>query len=752
MRKCHILILSVVGALLLISCGADQAMKKGDKFYAVGEYFDAATQYRKAYTHTPSKQRVLKGQRAMKVADCYRRIHFTTKAITAYQNAIRYKQDDSLTHLYMGQLHMRNGSYKEAAKHFQMAIDSLSMVYHNSKESGNTGDSEQRSDKENAQFLNSIDNYISLAKTGLKAAQQAPDWKKEGSDYTIKRMDLFNSRRAEYSPMLSGDEDEQLYFTSTRNQAQGDEYSGITGAKNADIFLSQKDDKGKWSKPQTIDSELNSTMDEGACCFSPDGKSMYLTICKTDPNYPRYATIAVSNRSDASWSKPTELTLSKDTLSSFAHPAVSPDGQWLYFVSDMPGGLGGFDIWRCQIHGNEVGSLENLGEPVNTPGDEMFPTFRPNGDLYFSSDGHPGLGGLDIFIAKSKDKDLFTTTETTKTTLSASGGGALASVEEKKLSKLSELSYKIEHPGFPLNSQGDDFGMTFEGKRNQGYFCSNRGDTRGYDHIYSFFNPEIVQTVKGWVYEQDGYELPAAQVYMVGNDGTNLKLSVRGDGSFTQEIKPNVDYVLLATCKGFLNHQEQLRVDPVTKSEEYVLQFPLANISAPVLIENIFYDFDKATLRPESTTALDELVRLLNENPNITIELSAHTDYKGSDEYNEGLSQRRAESVVNYLIEHGIPSDRLTPRGYGEGKPKTIKRKVAERYPFLKEGDVLTEEYINKLPEEQQEQCNQLNRRTEFIVLRTTYGLFDKAGKLIQIPQPKESSKESDEVPSSELW
>ena len=752
MRKCHILILSVVGALLLISCGADQAMKKGDKFYAVGEYFDAATQYRKAYTHTPSKQRVLKGQRAMKVADCYRRIHFTTKAITAYQNAIRYKQDDSLTHLYMGQLHMRNGSYKEAAKHFQMAIDSLSMVYHNSKESGNTGDSEQRSDKENAQFLNSIDNYISLAKTGLKAAQQAPDWKKEGSDYTIKRMDLFNSRRAEYSPMLSGDEDEQLYFTSTRNQAQGDEYSGITGAKNADIFLSQKDDKGKWSKPQTIDSELNSTMDEGACCFSPDGKSMYLTICKTDPNYPRYATIAVSNRSDASWSKPTELTLSKDTLSSFAHPAVSPDGQWLYFVSDMPGGLGGFDIWRCQIHGNEVGSIENLGEPVNTPGDEMFPTFRPNGDLYFSSDGHPGLGGLDIFIAKSKDKDLFTTTETTKTTLSASGGGALASGEEKKLSKLSELSYKIEHPGFPLNSQGDDFGMTFEGKRNQGYFCSNRGDTRGYDHIYSFFNPEIVQTVKGWVYEQDGYELPAAQVYMVGNDGTNLKLSVRGDGSFTQEIKPNVDYVLLATCKGFLNHQEQLRVDPVTKSEEYVLQFPLANISAPVLIENIFYDFDKATLRPESTTALDELVRLLNENPNITIELSAHTDYKGSDEYNEGLSQRRAESVVNYLIEHGIPSDRLTPRGYGEGKPKTIKRKVAERYPFLKEGDVLTEEYISKLPEEQQEQCNQLNRRTEFIVLRTTYGLFDKAGKLIQIPQPKESSKESDEVPSSELW
>ena len=721
MRRLHAIITIAVSALLLVSCGADQAMKKGDKFYAVGEYYDAAIQYKKAYTQTPNKERALKGQRALKVADCFRRIHFTSKAITAYQNAVRYKQDDSLTHFYLGQLQMRNGNYREAEKQFQTAIDSLSQDDINSKESGNIGNSERRSDKNTPKFLNSLDKnqIISLAKNGLTAARQAPQWKKEGSAYTVKRMDLFNSRRAEYSPMLNGEDNDQLFFSSTRNQAQGDEYSGITGSKNADIFWAQKDDKGKWGKPQTIDSELNSALDEGACCFSPDGKTMYLTQCKTDPSYPRYATIAVSNRSDAAWSKPVELVLSKDTLSSYAHPAVSPDGEWLYFVSDMPGGLGGFDIWRCRLlSNNQPGSIENLGEPINTPGDEMFPTFRPNGDLYFSSDGHPGLGGLDIFIAK--------------------------------LSELSSLH--IEHPGVPLNSQGDDFGMTFEGKRNQGYFCSNRGDTKGYDHLYSFYNPEIVQTVRGWVYEQDGYELPAAQVYMVGNDGTNLKLSVRGDGSFTQEIMPGVDYVFLATCKGFLNHQEQLRVEPVTKSEEYVLQFPLANISAPVLIENIFFDFDKATLRPESAAALDKLVVMMNENPNITIELSSHTDYKGSDQYNEGLSQRRAESVVNYLIEHGVPSDRLTPKGYGEGKPKTIKRKVAEKYAFLKEGDVLSEEYITKLPEEQQEQCNQLNRRTEFIVLRTTYGLFDTEGKLIQKPQPKEPQRDSDSDQPSELW
>lgn len=667
MRKYLSLLATSLVAVLLCGCGADQAVKKGDKFYALGEYFDAATQYRKAYSQTPPKERALRGQRALKMAECYRRINYTQKAIAAYNNAVRYKQHDSLTYLYLGQQLMKNGSYKEAAKAFQTFLDSTDITH--------------------SPHLSPL---ATLAKTGLRSAQQAPQWKKDGSDYTVKRENLFNSRRADYSPMLAGEEFDQLYFTSTRNQAKGDELSGITGTKNADIFMSQKDDKGKWQRPDVIDSELNTDFDEGACSFSPDGRTMYLTQCKTDPSYPRYATIVTSNRSDAAWSKAQDVQLSRDTLSAFAHPAVSPDGQWLYFTSNMPGGQGGYDIWRAPLTTSGIGAVENLGSPINTPGDEMFPTFRPNGDLYFSSNGHEGLGGLDVFWVAPDDPK------------------------------------HIHHPGYPLNSQGDDFGMTFEGLLNKGYFSSNRGDGKGWDHIYSFFNPEIVQTVKGWVYEQDGYELPAALVYMVGNDGTNLKLSVKGDGSFTQEIKPGVDYVFLGTCNGFLNHQEQLRVEPVKESEEYVLQFPLASITAPVLIDNIFYDFDKATLRPESTEALDKLVELLNENPNVTIELSAHTDYRGSAEYNKRLSQRRAESVVNYLTEHGIEKERLSPVGYGKEKPKTIRRKLTEKYPFLKENDVLTEEYIRTLDDDQQEQCNQLNRRTEFIVIRTTYGLFPK--------------------------
>ena len=644
----------------LASCGADAYMKKGDQYLAIGEYFDAAEQYKKAYTNTPTKERTTRGQRAKKLAECYRRINFSQKAIAAYNNVIRYNQADSLTHLRLAQQLMKTGNYRQAEKAFAIAADSLPQS--------------------------------KIVKNGLLSAKNATQWKKDGSAYTVKRENVFASRRADYSPMLVGDDNDRLYFTSTRPSTKGDELSGITGTKTADIFFSQKDEKGKWTKPQNIDTELNSDYDEGACSFSPDGRTMYLTQCKSDPSYPRYATICTSQRNDASWGKSTELTISKDTLSSFAHPAVSPDGQWLYFSSDMPGGYGGLDIWKIRLGKDGVeGGVENLGNKINTEGDEMFPTFRPNGDLYFSSNGHPGMGGLDIFIAKTDTM----------------GNG-----------------YVIEHPGYPLNSEADDFGMTFEGLKNQGYFSSNRGDARGWDHIFSFYNPEIVQTVTGWVYEKDGYELPAALVYMVGNDGTNLKLNVKGDGSFTQQIKPNVDYVFLGTCKGYLNHQQQLRVEPASESCDTVLQFPLASIMAPVLIDNIFYDFDRATLRPESKTSLDELVKLLNENPNITIELSAHCDYKGSAAYNKQLSQRRAESVVNYLIEKGIARERLTPVGYGKDKPKTIKKKVAERYEFLKADDVLSEEFIRQLKPEEQEICNQLNRRTEFRVLRTTYKMF----------------------------
>ena len=667
-------------ALMLHSCAADNAMRKGEKFLAIGEYHDAAEQFKKAYTKTPTKERQLRGQRALKMAHCYRHISSTQKAISAYRNALRYNVATLDDRLDYARLLLKNGEYKRALAEFELLNDSMP---------------------------NNV-----LVRNGLLSAKMAPKWKEQGSDYTVKKMTEFNSRRADYCPVLAGDQWDRLYFSSTRNDALGDELSGITGAKPGDIFFSDKDDKGKWSKPQTIESGLNTEYDEGACCLSPDGSTMYLTQCLSDASYPRFAQIVTAQRSDASWGKTTPLLITNDTLSSYAHPAVSPDGEWLYFVSDMPGGKGGLDIWRMRLTANGPVGVENLGEPINTPGDEMFPTFRPNGDFYFSSDGHPGFGGLDIFIA----------------TVGEDG------------------KYHLSHPGYPLNSQGDDFGMTFQGQLNQGFFSSNRGDGRGWDHIYSFYNPEIVQTIRGWIYEQDGYELTAGEARIVGTDGTNLRLGVRGDGSFEYVVKPGVDYIILAMCDGFLNHKEEIHVDSVKESKVYDLQFPLASISAPVLIDNIFYAFDKATLLPESKNALDSLILMLNENPNITIELSAHTDYRGAEDYNKKLSQKRAESVVNYLINHGIAADRLTAVGYGEEKPKTIRRKVAERYPWLKENDVLTEEFILKLKPEQQETANALNRRTEFKVLRTTYNMFDKDGNLKNPPKkPVDKEVETDD-------
>jgi len=662
----------VLVVLSLASCGADKYVKQGERKLALGEYFDAAADFKQAYQKTPPKERRARGAIARRMAACYDKSLQMGKAIVAYRNAVRYHADQAGDHLALAQLLMKNGSYQEAAKEFQAVLDSMP------------------------------DN--TLAKTGLEAARRAPAVRELGSRYTVKRVDALNGRRADYAPALLGDNADEIYFTSTRKEAEGDDLSGITGMKFGDIFRSSKDDKGRWSKPEPV-TGVNTAYDEGACCFTPDGREMYLTQCVTNPSSPRYAKIVKSSRADASWSKPTAVEVTRDTLSSFAHPAISPDGEWLYFTSDMPGGLGGLDIWRVRITAHGLGGVENVGEPINTAGDEAFPTFRPNGDLYFSSTGHQGLGGYDIFVVH-RDK---------------SGKTALS------------------HPGYPLNSQGDDFGMTFEGPHNRGFFSSNRGDARGWDHLYSFVNPEIEQTVKGWVYEIDGYELPQAQVYCIGDDGTNERITIKSDGSFTKTLSPGVSYLFLAACKGYLNHKEELRALAHPKEScDTTLQFALANISAPVLIDNIFYDFDKATLRDSSKTALNQLITILNDNPNVTIELAAHTDYVGSAEYNKRLSQRRAESVIRYLISHGIAANRLTPVGYGKERPRKVNRRLASRYPWLKEGDVLTEPFIKALRDpKQQEVCNQLNRRTEFSVLRTTYGLFDKDGKLKTLPKPK---------------
>lgn len=654
--------LFLLQAIFLVACSSEKAIKKGDQLAAVLEYHEAAKEYKKAYRKISPKERSKRAEVAWKMAECYRKGNNPARAAAAYQNAVRYGYPDSTAILYLASAQLQNGDYKASQKSYELFLE---------KAPGSR-----------------------LGKIGLESARQSAEWKKNPTRYTVKKAVELNGQRSDYCPMYVGEDTTIIITTSTRKEATGEDLSSITGQKHADLFMTKRDEKGKWQKSEKIESDVNGEFEDGACAFTPDGKVMYFTRCVTDDQYPRFAGIYKSSRSDASWGKPEQVVISRDTLSSYAHPAVSPDSEWLYFTSNMEGGCGGLDLWRIYIGPSRAkeGVIENLGPMINTEGDEQFPSFGPKGELFFSSNGYPGMGGLDIYCAVQENDTL----------------------------------WNVSNMGAPLNSNGDDFGMTFAPGLYRGYFSSNRGDARGWDHIYSFYLPETVHMLYGWVYEKDGYELPEGVVYMIGDDGTNSSFGVMKDGSYRVRVTPGVKYVLLGTCKGYLNAMHELVADSVEANREYQRDFALASITHPVLIDNILYEYNKATLTQESTVSLDELVKLLNLNPNVTIELSSHCDYRGGDAYNVRLSQARAESVVEYLVKNGIEAERLTAVGYGEGRPKEVTKKMTEKYAFLKEGDVLTEKFINALEtEEQKDICNQLNRRTEFQVLRTTYKLYE---------------------------
>ena len=641
----------------LYSCKSAKLSDAEEK-QRIGEYYEAAAIYRKVYTKTSPKKRDLRGYIAYRMAECNRLINNTAKATSAYMNAIRYDYPDSTVYLRMGQMLQKTGRYPEAIKNYDIYME------------------------------NDPSNLLAI--NGIQGCELAPGWKKNPTRYEVRRMDKFNSRRGEFSPMLAGDKYDQLYFASSRSKDKDAKVSAITGQNNNNLFLVKQDEKGAWLAPVELEDEVNTEYDEGTPSFSPDGNTMYYTYCAQDPEGPRTAEIYISTRSSAKWGKGTRATIVKDSVTALGHPSISPDGKYLYFVSDAVGGFGGKDIFRARVAGNDFGPMENLGEEINTPGDEMFPYVRDSVTLYFASNGHPGMGGLDLF----------------KATQDSTG------------------KWNVENLGAPINSMADDFGITFAGKEERGFFCSNRNDARGYDHIYSFERPTITIFIEGIVNDVDEYPIEDATVRIVGKDGLNVKVPVKKDGTYRVELERDIRYVMMASARGYLNQNYELHTGPEEKNETYIVDFFLSPISKPVVIDNIFYDFDKATLRPESKKALDEMIKMLNDNPNVTIELGAHTDRKGTDQYNERLAQRRAQSVVDYLIAGGIEAARLEAKGYGESVPKTINKKMAKQFDFLKEGDVLTEEFILALPPEQQEIADQINRRTEFKVLRTNYNLF----------------------------
>ena len=653
--KVRNIVFVLIAACLLAparSYGQNAKLRKAYEAYSAGHYSSAADMFRKAYSTAKGKEE--QADVLFKMGECYRLINDPKRAEMWYGKAVNKGYQNPVVHLYLGEAKKMNQKYADAKEEF---------IKYKEKAPG-----DRRADD------------------GIKSCDIALSSSENG--YAVDVMKFFNSRQGDFSPAFASDDYTVVYFTSSRDAATGKNISAVTGEKFTDIFVSKQDRKLAWSQPVPIEGDINTEFDEGMCSFTPDFKTMYFTRCRNSNNKVWGCQILSAQLVNGKWTKEKAVDIAADSVV-IAHPAIAPDELTLYFVSDMPGGQGGKDIWKVTRNNvtDNWGRPENLGPSVNTPGDEVFPYVHPDGTLYFSSNGHIGLGGLDIFKASGENG-----------------------------------RWTVENMGYPINSPADDFGITFQAETERGYFSSSR-TLRGDDDIYAFSLPPLVFTLAGIVKdEKTNQPLPEANVQIIGSDGTNIAIPTNTDGTFRHTLKPGTDYVFNASKVGYLNGKERETTKGLDRSKSFTITILLTSIARPIEIPNIWYDFARWDLRPESMVSLDRLVETLNDNPTITIELGSHTDSRGTNADNLILSQRRAQSVVDYLIEKGIAPDRLVAKGYGEENPKVVDDQLAAQYSFLRNGVTLTEVYINSLTSrDDQEIAHQFNRRTEFRVLRTDY-------------------------------
>jgi len=628
-------------------------LKKAYEEFNAGHYSSAIDMLRNNYKLVKTNDE--RADVLFKIGESYRLIDQPKGAELWYNKAIAKGYPDPVVYLRLGDVKKRLQKYPDAKEEY--------------KKYKEKAPNDRRADD------------------GIKSCDIALESIANGNGYQVDNMKFFNSRKSDFAPMYASDDYSTVYFTSSRDAATGKNINAVTGQKFSDIFVSKQDRKNVWSQPVPIEGDVNTEFDEGMCSFTPDFKTMYFTRCRSAANKAYGCQIVTAQLVNGKWTKEKVIEIAGDTVV-VAHPAIAPDELTLYFVSDMPGGQGGKDIWKVTRAGvnDKWGHPENLGPTINTSEDEMFPYVHPDGTLYFSSNGHIGLGGLDIFKAKEENG-----------------------------------KWKVENMGSPINSWADDFGITFMADEERGYFSSSR-TTTGDDDIYSFVLPPLSFTLLGLVRDEKTEQpLANANVHIIGIDGTNIDIPTIADGTFKYNMKSGTDYVLIASKQGYLNGKARETTKGLDRSKDIPVIIDLVSIARPIEMPNIFYEFARWDLMPESMVALDGLVELLGDNPSIAIELGAHTDSRGSEAVNQPLSQRRAQSVVDYLIQKGIAADRLTAKGYGFSQPKVVDDKLAAQYSFLRNGVTLTDSFINSLSEDEREIAHQLNRRTEFRVVRTDY-------------------------------
>jgi len=651
-------VLSYILLITLLSSSSIFAQKKRtDRAYAsfhAGEYFTAIDEFKNTYSKT--KDKALKAEMVYMVAECYRLTNDPRNAEIWYRRAVKSSYSKPEAQFWLASSLKKNGRYQQAIDEF--------------KNYRQVAPADPKADQE------------------IRACELALEWTQNPDAYQVTELRDLNTKDAEFGSAYGRDDYGLIYFTSSRDAAAGNKTHGATGQGFTDIFESRLDKKSKWSTPLPVEN-INSDFEDGTPNLSADFREMYFTRCEAGKREKKGCVIMYSRSSGDKWDEPKNLGILPDSVVA-AHPAISKDGLTLYFVSDIEGGSGKKDIYQVKRSqpGDSWSKPENLGPDINTPGDELFPYVRSDGTLYFSSDGHIGMGGLDIFRAQPQP----------------------------------DGSWLVQNMKSPVNSFADDFSIVFEDGNERGIFSSTRKG-KSNDELYLFELPPLKFTIAGLVRdEKTGAPVPGAVVQLIASDGGNLQAQTGTGGDFRFELKPAVDYIFLASKAGYLNGKEKETTKGQEKSRDFLVTILLTQFDKPIELPNIFYDFGKWDLRPESMVSLDRLVETLVDNPNVTIELMSHTDSRDTEEYNLDLSQKRAQSAVQYLISKNIAPERLSAKGYGESTPKVVDAQLAKQYHMFREGAVLNEAFINSLPtEEVKEIAHQINRRTEFRVLRTDY-------------------------------
>jgi len=641
--------------LSLSSCSQKVHMMKGDKFYKAGKLFLACDHYSKAYKEMNSKKDSdFKVKLAEKIGDSYLSINKNRKAYVWYRKAAYKVADTSAVHQKLVNLAYLMGKNKDLYKY-------------------NT-------------------------KKGL-----VPDGftvNTEIKRYVVSPFDVVNTRYDDYCPVFKGADTTELYFSSNR-RVRGKKLrskSPVSGRYFSNIYKSVFTDelkRGKrikyldfpeWMTPVMLcDSTVNSRYDEGVVSFVEKGNRMFFTSTRLLYRRNDGAKIYQSRSVGDVWKEIKLVKLVADSLT-VGHPAVSPDGDRLYFAATLDGGFGKSDIWYVeQVKGKWCKPI-NAGGIINSEGNEKFPYVSLNNDLFFASDGHNGYGGLDIFRVNNIKGEI-----------------------------------SIQNMGMPMNSKADDFGVVYYPGEDRGFLTSSRGKL-GDDNIYSFAYDPLAFTLNVQIQDsKSGEFLSDVSVKIVNDKGYMKRVVTDSLGVADVSWLGHAESVFMIYKKGYLKTKFIIDTRDEDDSAVFTNKISLNKMDEAIVIPNIFYDVDKWTLRPESEKAMKQLVAVLEDNRSVTIELSANTDMIGESDYNNELSKRRAQSVVDFLIEHGVEKERLTPKGNGESNPKVVSRVDAELYNWLKEGQLLTSEFINSLDKQRQEIANQLNRRTEFRVLRKDY-------------------------------